>query len=365
MHPRMIWSIYLKDTRDAIRDARVLVAILVPLGLGIFYHYVLDDNVANIAGLETTAVYAASESTDLPAALAEVVSGTFTLDTTAVASADEVRRQVGAESADLGLIIPAGFDAAVRAGAQPEVVVVVAEEAGADVYFVVASLGSALREVSGREPPATVRVEQTGVSSRAGTVFLEVGFRSYSVLVTIVFLVVMISMLAVPVILAEEAEKKTLSALTMIASYADVVIGKALVGVTYIVVAIGLQVSITQLWPKNWLLFGAALGTLSVSLIGFGLLLGSIFRSANQLNTWSGFLLTPILAPAFMVGVPAPAAVETALRLFPTSQATMVAVNGLTGRSLFANPGFGLIVIAIYGVGAYAVLLRHLNRNRQ
>nr|MDQ3044546.1 hypothetical protein [Chloroflexota bacterium] len=140
----------------------------------------------------------------------------------------------------------------------------------------------------------------------------------------------------------------------------------ALVGATYIVVASGLQIVLTQLWPENWWLFVAALGTLSVSLIGFGLLLGSLFRSANQLNTWSGFLLTPVLAPAFMVGIPLPPAIETALRLFPTSQATMVAVNGLTGRSLFANPGFGLAVIAVYGVVAYTLLLRHLNRsNRQ
>src|SRR3712207_7907163 len=38
--------------------------------------------------------------------------------------------------------------------------------------------------------------------------------------------------------------------------------------------------------------------------------LGGLFRSANQLNTWSGFLLLPVITPVFLVGLPVPRSEE-------------------------------------------------------
>ena len=38
-----IFTLFAKDLKDAIRDARVLVALIVPLGIGLFYNYAFDD----------------------------------------------------------------------------------------------------------------------------------------------------------------------------------------------------------------------------------------------------------------------------------------------------------------------------------
>ena len=41
-----ILTIFRKDVFDAVRDARVLVAILVPFGIGVFYNVIMDDEVS-------------------------------------------------------------------------------------------------------------------------------------------------------------------------------------------------------------------------------------------------------------------------------------------------------------------------------
>src|SRR5699024_242115 len=116
--------------------------------------------------------------------------------------------------------------------------------------------------------------------------FDDLGLQRYFVLAALMMLIAMIAMLAVPIILAEEAEKKTLEALTLIASYIDVVAAKALVGITYIVAGTGLLLALTQIWPEDPVLFFSGILLLGIALVGLGLLLGGLFKSANQLNTW-------------------------------------------------------------------------------
>jgi ABC-2 type transport system permease protein len=110
--------------------------------------------------------------------------------------------------------------------------------------------------------------------------------------------------------------------------------------------------------------FAATVAALSVTLIGFGLLLGSIFKNANQLNTWSGFLLIPVIAPVFLVGIPVPDFVEWLLRLIPTSAGMQLAINAATGRQIFANPWFLYAVLALWAAVAYLLLAWQLNRRQ-
>ena len=64
--------------------------------------------------------------------------------------------------------------------------------------------------------------------------------------------------------------------------------------------------------------FVAGTGLLAVSLIGIGLLLGGLFKTAAQVYTWSSVVLLPIIMPAFVAGLPVPDALDLALRAFPT-----------------------------------------------
>ena len=362
MHLSLIRTIYLKDMRDAIRDARVLVAVIVPLALGFFYNAVLTDDDPGM--LEVRVAYAAPPGSDFVQRLSQRISSAVTVELIEVADEEAVRAEMTEERADLGLILGERFDERVQAGEAPPLAIVEGPDPGLGVRFVIGALEPALRDLAGQSLPATIRTDVAAPPPEEEAVFERLGFRRYSVLATILFLVVMISMLAVPVILAEEAEKRTLDALVMIASHADVVTAKALVGLTYILVSVSLQLALTGISPATPAIFIAALALLSVALIGCGLLLGSLFRNANQLNTWSGFLLMPVIAPVFLVGLPMPPTVETILTLLPTSQAMRLAINGVAGEPLFADPWLSVLVIAAWGVAAYLLLLRHLARRQ-
>ena len=76
MHWRMIRSIYRKDLRDAIRDSRVLVAILVPIGIGILYNFMFQDTTPKP---KATLAYYVPGSTQLVQNIQAVVGETVQL----------------------------------------------------------------------------------------------------------------------------------------------------------------------------------------------------------------------------------------------------------------------------------------------
>lgn len=358
MHPRLILTIFRKDVLDAIRDSRVLVAVLVPLGIGLFYNVTFDDDDTQP---KATLAYASPEQTRLPETLREVVGDVTDVTLRQAESAASVQRLVEDEDADLGLALPTGFDAAVARGEAPALTVFQPASPSLGGDFLAASLDPALRRLAGQAAPAGVQVAI--VAEEEGTLAIErLGLRRWAVLTSVIFLIAMISMLAVPVILAEEAERKTLDALTMIASYADVTAAKALVGLCYVALAVPLLLGLTRLAPDDVPGFVGMTLALSVTLIGFGLLLGGLFRSANQLNTWSGVLLLPVLAPVFLVGLSVPDLVAAVLLALPTSQATRLAMNALSGEALFPDPALSYLVVLAWGAAAYALLLWRLSR---
>src|SRR5579884_1896666 len=106
---------------DAIRDARVLMAILAPLAVGILYNVIYNDQSQHP---QATVAYVSPNATGLIDALRATTGETVSL--TFVAESDEsaLRQQIADKKADVGLILPAGFDAAVAAGQAPAIGVV-------------------------------------------------------------------------------------------------------------------------------------------------------------------------------------------------------------------------------------------------
>ncbi|HUZ02815.1 MAG TPA: ABC transporter permease [Thermomicrobiaceae bacterium] len=363
MHLSRILAIFRKDLFDAIRDARVLMAIIAPLGVGILYSFMFNNTPTTPAA---TVAYAATDQTVLIGTVRDTVGKTVTLTFNSVPDAAAVRQAVLDKKADIGLVVPAGFDAAVRAGQTPALTVMLPESASYGGDYVAATLEPALRQIAGQGPVATIQTQTVSAASATDvtsiSILNRIGLRSYFVIAAVVMLVAMVAMLALPIILAEETEKKTLDAVGLIASYTDVVIGKSLVGITYIAISLGLLLGVTRLLPANLPLFVGGVFVFSVALIGFGLLIGGLFRSANQLNTWGGLLLIPVIAPAFIVGLDAPRIVTAAIWLLPSSQATRVIINAVSGQAVFPSLWSAFLVIAGWVVVAYLLLLWRLSR---
>jgi ABC-2 type transport system permease protein len=110
--------------------------------------------------------------------------------------------------------------------------------------------------------------------------------------------------------------------------------------------------------------FVAAVGLLTISLIGFGLFLAGFLKTSAQLNTWSGLIMTPLVAPAFVIGVPAPHWLETAASAFLTGAAAKLMFDSGSDRSLFSDSAVSYAVIIAWGVVAYGLLYWRLSRRQ-
>ena len=355
---RRILTILVKDLKDAVRDARVLFALLLPLGIGVFYNLTFSDDA--LALVEAKVVYAADGPSRLPELLATTLAGLADLDVEALPTAADVEATIQDDDADIGIVLPAGFDRAVAAGETPPLRLLTppTDSAGAD--YVRAALPGALRVLSGAPEPAAVTVTATAEEDEA--IFDRIGARDWAVISSLVMMLGMIALLAVPIVLAEESEKKTLDALTLVSSYAEVVVGKALLGVVYAAVMVPLLLLITGQSVADWPIFVAATSLVTVALLGFGLLMAGLFKSANQLNTWGGLVLLPVIGPAFAVALPLPDVPAAIVGRTPTGEAAKLLLNAATGERLFDGQAVSLAVIALWAVVAYGLLLWRLSR---
>jgi ABC-2 type transport system permease protein len=357
----MILTIFRKDLIDAIRDGRVAIALVIPILIGVSYAYLFDDDLTEATPTYTVAVAAADTSAiaDQLAALAG-----SSIDLTIERPADEaaVRDLVQDGDADLGIVVPAGFDAAIAAGQQPALTVLAPPETTAGTSWLLAALDPALRSMAGQDPPAQITLSATDAGEE--TLIERIGLRTYMLMFSMIFLVGMIAVFAIPIILTEEIEKRTLDALVMIASYGDVMIGKALVGLVYIAVATVVTLSLASAEPGNIGVFALGIAALSVALLGFGLFIGGLFRNANQLNTWGSLLLFPLIAPAFLVPFPIPDWADVLVSAFPTGAAAKVIIDGLTGEALFGNVALYVGIMLAWAVLGFMVLGWQLRRRQ-
>jgi ABC-2 type transport system permease protein len=356
----MILTIWRKDLFDAIRDMRVLMAIVMPLGIGILYNVIFTSFDRKPSA--TVAIYATAP-TELPDTMRSLLGEVADVTFTTAASQEEVRELVRTKEAHLGLIVPPNFDAALKDSSRPTLVVVQRDESfdtNVGASLVSRSMERIVQQLAGQRPPAVISYDLLDTGQPA--VFERLGLTRYFVLASVIMLVGFIAMLAIPTILAEETEKKTLDALVMAASYLDVIVAKALVGVVYTAVGVPLLLLITRLRPANVPLFVGAVALFSVTLIGFGLLLGGLFRNANQVNTWSGLFLLPVIGPAFATGYPLPDWVATGLAILPSSQAAKLAINAFSGETLFPQQWLAAAVIVAWGIVAYGLLLWRLTQ---
>ncbi|MCO5178109.1 MAG: ABC transporter permease [Thermomicrobiales bacterium] len=358
MSIRRILTIFRRDFLDAMRDARILVAILVPFGLGIFYNVIMD---SDDPVLSATLVYTSGDSTTLPESIKQISGADVTLEIKQVTDEAAVRKTIDDDDADLGLVIPAGFDAAVSSGQAPPLTVIRSESTGFATQYLLSSLEAALRAQAGQQDPAQVSVETISKPTTTISLIEDLGLDTYFVLSALMMQIAMITMYAVPYILAEEKERRTLDALVMIASPWDVIAAKALFGLAYVAISTPLLLAVTRVSPQRALLFVVAVGLLAVVLDGIGLLLGSILN-LSQLTTWGGVLILPVVGPAFVAGIPLPDVAEKILQVFPTTHAMHLAVDSLAETPIFDTTWLSIAVLAAWAVVVYAVSLWTLSR---
>ncbi len=355
----MNWSrvraIYRKDMRDALRDSRVLTALLMPLAFGLLYSMMFTDTQKIEVGIVS------NDRTELAAAVSKQVGSSVRLTFVTVPDAAQLEQQVQREKVDLGLVVPRGFDAAVKTGTAPSLTLLLPSSPNFDAGYVSAVLDRSVQTLAGRAPPAQILQRTLPSPSGNSSALDELGTRTSFILFSIVLLLTMIAVYAVPSVLVEEAETKTMDALTLVASTSDVIAAKALFGIALSVVSVPVLLAITPGSPHNWAALAAVVVLSAVTLVGVGLLTTRLFKTQQQMNTWSGVVLLALLAPAFTLGLSAPDVVNKILWVLPTAHSFRLIANTFAGRTLYAGAWVSVVVLVVWAVGAYAVLRWQLN----
>lgn len=268
MNPRRILAVLTKDLRDASRDGRIIVLLLLPIGVGVF------TAMANDETLPTTRVAVVERgSGGVARELRGLAGGSLEVEPTQVADAASARTLVAAEEVDLAVI------------ARPPTEILVAEDTSPTAQSIVGLVPVALARAAGHEPPTQPPVRVIPAAEQKPAAIVG---PSFSPLMSILLFVAFVAMMVVPIQTAEELETGTFGALRLAATSPEILAAKALSGYVYGAADVGLTVVLTKLQVHDPLLFFGAASALIVTLVGFGLLLGLLMPNANAVNTYAG-----------------------------------------------------------------------------
>ena len=357
MHRRTILAIARKDALDILLNKATLIVLSIPILVSALFALVSGVVTSHAADL---LVYNPSGS-----AIEQTFKNTFSQANLIHArSAQEVTAAFGADGAHTsslyaaGLVVPAGYEQALRAGSQPQVTVYVNEsllsaQQGQLLLDTVILYG---RRVVAKQGPANV-VQVTINRPQPGQTLSKGVSAFYAVLALLASLVVGTTLM--PNLLVEEKERKTLRMLLVSpASLADVIVGKMLVGMSYqllmgLVVlgaqgALAGQVGLVLLF----LLLGAAFS------IMLGLLIGTIFRTMSAAGAFTGVVALIFILPGLLLGPLGQAfqstTVANAMRVLPTYYLARGTLDAVQNQAM---PGATLLNIGVMLGGTLALFL--------
>ncbi len=193
-----IWKVLRKDFAMGPRSPFFLYALVLPIVLTVLFQFAFGSlfepkprlGIVDAGNSEITAAMEAAEGIEL----------------TLLDDAEELKRQVEANDLDGGLVLPTGFDEAVRDGARPPLDFYIGGESHASnrIILMVTALDS-IREVEGSTAPVEVEVVSFGEEGLPLTLRL---------VPIIVFYALVLAGVAVPgSSMVEEKEKGTLMAI--------------------------------------------------------------------------------------------------------------------------------------------------------
>jgi ABC-2 type transport system permease protein len=355
---RAIRAIARKDIVDAIKNSHLFFALLLPLGLSLLFRVVFAP--PEQLSMLTIAVHDQGGSR-----FAERLRTLPQVQVVEVGSLEELSVQVE-KGATGGLVLPVDFEAAVRAGDRPELDVRLNERQGpAERIAFQWLVEQQLWALAGHELPA--RMPSTGLDALGGTQAQRaVHLDRFLLIVVLVMALAMTGTYMLPTLLVEEKEKHTLQALLVSpASVVDVVAGKAATGLFYSLLMVGVLIVIGRGWAGDWVVSFAVLLLGALFTVMVGLLMGSLFHTTAQVNTWSSVVMLALTMPSWFTIIPVPAYLQAVLRLIPTHYVVEALNLSLAGEAPFVRVAGQLAVLAGSVVVVFFSVVWALRRTQQ
>jgi ABC-2 type transport system permease protein len=354
MNSRVVSAFAQKDIVDAIRNRYLLGALLTPVFVAILLRVLLP----GISNLNFTVVVHDPGNSRVVSELRAMPQ----LKVIAAASAEGVANELEKSKAVGGLVVPAGFDADIAAGKQPELLVYVNNKQNDIEQAMFRQLVERQFLALVKERlPAHLNWIDVNKEARVETPALNLNQMLLPMLLLLTF--AMAGALVVPLLLVEEKEKRTLDfLLTSPASLTEIIAGKALTGVVYSVLFAGILLAVNYKLVGNWPLTLLTILVGVLFIVAVGLFMGAVFENTMQVNTWAGLALFVLLAPSFP-SLRLPSMLERALHFVPTYyfvEALKLALAGTSSRGFWGQ----LAVVLASTVVAFAAAIWALRRRQ-
>lgn len=295
--------LFWKELSKGSRSFIIILAVVVPVVLSLLLNLVFGDL---FAGRATLGIVDQGSSR-----VPEIARTMGSLSVRQYDSTDELRQAVARGAAEMGMVLPAGFDRQIASGETVEVIGFLWGESGLDSRAVLGTaILSIFREVAGYQPPVEVVTTTLG---DAQTLPWE-----DRMLPLIVLLAMMLGGMMVPAgSLTQERQDRTLSALTITpVTLGEVLTTKALLGVLVASLMAVFTLAINralggQAFP---LILALVLG--SILAAEFGLLIGLLAKDVNSMMGTIKAIGIVLYAPALVLMFPE--IPQWVGRLFPT-----------------------------------------------
>ena len=345
------WTIAIKDVRDAFKNRSTRANILILIGLVLFFYW--SSTIRPFDKREDVVVYDQGNSS--LALKRTVLSDGAELDFRSAVSLQEMEKKM--EYQDLGLVLPADFDQQLSSGNEVHLDGFVHWAKRGQVTELESNYSTMFTELLGT--PVQVEIGENILIPPIDALGMAstVSFHVY-------FAVLWMALTVVPFLIIEERQTKTMDALMVSpASPGQIVLGKAVAGLIFIIAIAGLSLALNgvyiTLW--GWALFGFLITALFA--IGLALLMGSLIRNPQQITLWMLPIALIFVIPAFFADEPnLSAGLKSILAWLPSTAFARVfgfsVSSGAPINSVILNLSIALASLAL----VYAILIWQLRR---
>lgn len=352
-----ILTIAQKDILDAIKNLYILFALLLPIAMSLLFNVAFPD--MNEQGTLTIAIFD-PDASRLTAALESVPQVEL------LKASTEQELQEAVNKASGGLSIPAGFDAAVETGQEPELTVYLnRRRGGGEIAAVQQVIQAQVWTLVNPSMPA--RLEWINLNGPPGmTEGRDLHLDRFLLSMYLVMTLAMTGAFAVPTLLVEEKEKHTLDVLLLSpAGPVEVTLAKALVGLVYSALISGILLVLNHGWEGSWPITLLALFLGAVFIVELGLLMGSLFRNTHQVNTWASIVMMALIIPSWAGAFGPETILSKTMMLIPTYYLSDAIGLALAGEATIQTVWLDLTVLAGAALLVFVAVVWTLKRARQ
>ena len=302
------WIIGTKDILEALKNKNIRNNIIIMLVIVVFFYWLgvlrpFDKGVSVV-------IYDRGE-TSIAFEASTLGNGAKYTFRKAISLQDMEQRMA---NQSLGIVLPADLDQVLASGSTPVLRGYIFWVDRMKAAELEARYSQAFSEILGQ--PVQVVIGHNIIIPQADADGMQT-----TVAYLLVYFIFWAAFFSIPHLMLEEKKTKTLEALlTSPASPGQIVLGKALAGLFYILIIGGLSIALFSLFVVDWSLALVALLGYALFAIGLALAVGSFIKSAKHLGLWTVVLiLFLVIPPLFYTASNLKPGIRLVLTWFPSS----------------------------------------------